>query len=85
MCQGFNHFSGLLHHFVLAKLATSSIRVNSEATGRQVYVICMDSFLNDPGTLNCEQGFLGTTGTVDLQVPHKNSITLFVRDNHRMS
>ena len=28
MCQGFSNFSGLLHHFVLAKLATSSIRVN---------------------------------------------------------
>ena len=27
MCQGFNHFSGFLHHFVLAKLASSSIRV----------------------------------------------------------
>ena len=27
MCQGLNHFSGCLHHFVLAKLATSSIRV----------------------------------------------------------
>ena len=26
MCQDFNHFSGLLHHFVLAKLASSSIR-----------------------------------------------------------
>ena len=26
MCQGFSHFAGLLHHFVLAKLATSSIR-----------------------------------------------------------
>ena len=25
--QGFGHFSGFLHHFVLAKLATSSIRV----------------------------------------------------------
>ena len=23
MCQGFIHFSGFLHHFVLAKLATS--------------------------------------------------------------
>ena len=32
MCQGFSHFSGFLHHFVMAKLATSSIRVNS-ATG----------------------------------------------------
>ena len=27
MCQGFSHFSGFLHHSVLAKLATSSIRV----------------------------------------------------------
>ena len=27
MCQGFSNFSGFLHHFVLAKLATSSIRV----------------------------------------------------------
>ena len=27
MCQGFNYFSDFLHHFVLAKLATSSIRV----------------------------------------------------------
>ena len=29
MCQGLGHFSGFLHHFVLAKLATSSIRVKS--------------------------------------------------------
>ena len=27
MCQGCNHFSGFLPHIVLAKLATSSIRV----------------------------------------------------------
>ena len=27
MCQGFSHFFGFLHHFVLAKLATSSISV----------------------------------------------------------
>ena len=27
--KGFNHFSGFLHHFVLAKLATSSIRVKT--------------------------------------------------------
>ena len=25
MCHGFSHFSGFLHHFVLTKLATSSI------------------------------------------------------------
>ena len=27
MCHGFSHFSAFLHYFVLAKLATSSIRV----------------------------------------------------------
>ena len=27
MCHGFSHFSAILHYFVLAKLATSSIRV----------------------------------------------------------
>ena len=29
ICQGFSKFSGFSHHFVLAKLATSSIRVNT--------------------------------------------------------
>ena len=29
MCQGFNSFSTFLHHFVWAKLATNSIRVNT--------------------------------------------------------
>ena len=28
MCQEFSHFSSFSHHFVLAKLATSSIRVD---------------------------------------------------------
>ena len=28
MCQGFNHFSGFLHHLVLPKLATSIIMVS---------------------------------------------------------
>ena len=28
MCQGFNHFSVFLYHFVRAKLATSSMRAN---------------------------------------------------------
>ena len=27
MCQGFSHFAGFLHHFVLVKLAINSIRV----------------------------------------------------------
>ena len=29
MCQGLKHFSGILHHFALAKLATSSIGVET--------------------------------------------------------
>ena len=29
MCQGLSHFKGILHHFILAKLATSSIGVES--------------------------------------------------------
>ena len=34
ICQGFSHFSGFfLHYFVLAKLATSSKRVNLFRTG----------------------------------------------------
>ena len=31
MCQGFSHFSGLMHRFVLAKLATTSIEFKVEA------------------------------------------------------
>ena len=38
MCQGFSHFSGFLHHFVLAKLATSSIRVKFCLASSQNYV-----------------------------------------------
>ena len=30
ICQGFSNFSGLMHHFILAKLATSRIRVNTK-------------------------------------------------------
>ena len=32
MCQGFNHFSVLLHHCVFAKLATNSIQVSLNTT-----------------------------------------------------
>ena len=28
MCQGFNHFSGCLHHIVVAKLSICNLRVN---------------------------------------------------------
>ena len=30
ICQGFGHFKGFLHHFVLTKLASSSIRVKTD-------------------------------------------------------
>ena len=29
MCQDFIHFPGILHHFILAKLATCTIQVNN--------------------------------------------------------
>ena len=32
MCQGSSHFSGFLHHFVLAKVATNSMRVKQNMT-----------------------------------------------------
>ena len=48
MCQGFNIFSGFLHHFVLAKLATSSIRVNyqdaPDVTGMICSIYCREIF-----------------------------------------
>ena len=33
MCQGFSHFSAFLHRFVLAKLATTSVRAKSKGEG----------------------------------------------------
>ena len=30
ICQGFSHFSGFLNYFAIAKLATSSMRVNTQ-------------------------------------------------------
>ena len=32
MCQGFSHSVGCLHHFVLAKLTTTSIRVKTDSS-----------------------------------------------------
>ena len=53
ICQGFSHFSGFLHHFVLAKLATSSIKgwygkqlwVKQLINGRQWTTKVMQSFV----------------------------------------
>ena len=36
ICQGFNHFAGFLHHFVLAKLATSSIRIKQKENSKHL-------------------------------------------------
>ena len=34
MCQGFSYFIGFLHHFVLAKLATTSIRIKQKENSK---------------------------------------------------
>ena len=58
MCQSFNHFLGFLHHFVLAKLATSSIRVKAamlqewlkekfsfEVDAWSIWIVCIEIFI----------------------------------------
>ena len=35
LCQGFKQFLGFLHPFVLAKLATGSMRVSNNSAGRR--------------------------------------------------
>ena len=42
ICQGISHFPGFLHHFVFAKLATSSIRVNTGDTSLLVKSCSLD-------------------------------------------
>ena len=44
MCQGFIHSSAFLHHFVMAKLASSSIRVKSMLSAVQLGDICCSGF-----------------------------------------
>ena len=61
MCQGFSHFSGFLHQFILAKLATSSIRVKPlesvKIDPREVMEKCTGFVLGNSCTLdnNLEQ------------------------------
>ena len=52
ICQSFSHFSGFLHHFVLAKLVTSSIKVKF----RQLYSLGRKSLLLSdwPWILRCK-------------------------------
>ena len=49
MCQDFCHFSGLLHHFVMAKLATSSIRVRQLDESQKIF---LSTFLLQEGVQN---------------------------------
>ena len=52
MCQGFNRFSGFLHHFVLAKLANSSIKVKNKVTKTRSNFQCLFSYSNNkPGLI----------------------------------
>ena len=44
MCQSFGHFSGFLHKFVLAKLATTSIWVYNPYAGGGQYKIMQKTF-----------------------------------------
>ena len=46
MCQGFNHLSGFLHHFVLAKLATSCIRAKDSCWVGSKYKLFFRYFPN---------------------------------------
>ena len=48
MCQGFSHFPGFLHHFVMAKLATSSIKVNDQSTPPELLSLCSTPLLPSP-------------------------------------
>ena len=49
MCQSFNNFSGFLHHFVLAKLATTSIRVKARFKMSGDIVSCCEMGSNRVG------------------------------------
>ena len=53
MCQGFSNFSGFLHHFVLAKLVISSIRVND--TGVKIKNLLHEGLQKVP-VLSCLAG-----------------------------
>ena len=42
---GFQSFSAFLHHFVLARLATGSIRVNENVTDALILTLSLSIFL----------------------------------------
>ena len=76
MCQGFSHFSVFLHHFVLVKLGTSSLRVDE----LQIFceVCCRKSFDNQAvlgttrifNTKNCTQTHISGPTMVEYRVAY---------------
>ena len=72
MCQGFSHFSDILHHFVSAKLATSSIRVNFLGMWKCMYIVKL--YFSNSGSLcnfrdiqKYEVDFLFSLGEIDYE------------------
>ena len=57
MCHGFRHFFGLLHHFVFAKVATSSIRVKAQIGRKTEEKLKFHggNNLNEEATVNSEK------------------------------
>ena len=72
---GFLSFSGFLHHFILAKLTTSSIRVYSKSC----YLLCADvvavdeetdaAVFHDPGAVENEDDVVPLTLLRQLRAP----------------
>ena len=47
MCQGFNNLSDSLHHFVLAKLATTSVRVKMVTDPHVSFLVEQEMFFSN--------------------------------------
>ena len=58
ICQGFGHFLGLLHHFVLTKFATRSIMVNGMPTWCACFAYVMWLLMFSGGRAGLFYGFL---------------------------
>ena len=84
MCQGFGHFPAFLHHFVLAKLATSSIWVKYFLK----YCIIVKTFLHlfppdvnglwyqyNHGAMDTNNGYIATR----YELPHELPIMSYHR------
>ena len=62
--SGFSHFSGFLHHFALAKLATSGIRVKESTT-----------VLREGGNYICNNTAIQATRSSHTTVVHTSFLT----------